>query len=445
MAQASSSAAVRRDPSDYNAVVMLHDYEYNPSQVAHTAANNAVPREFLTSTGLARLLKGEHGWAAEKIPDDMWYLCRFERGDAPVCFMVPKTYLSIGAKQKVFTSPHFRTNTGARTWIRRTIPATPFMPELHRFTTGCAMGSICKNKNKSANQDAEIRLAPDLKYTISDAVIEQTEFKLQQSLQLWFDITADLSRYPRPWVRVPDVGLYDNFATASSLAMYIDSHDEEADVWTETQIFSMDVLGPVNKDGINTPQAWLKSMKMIMLLEGIQLDSTSEHFPQRAYSVASMQYAEYDHLQQTLSWTDVTHPRKTIPIPKLMSFERNADLLISKFPDLPIGMSQRPDRIYLGSARKACDFCVWNAKQMWQSKCEGDTRACDPCKTYLNRPCTWTFDMRALPESTLDRLLYRRGHVVDGKSMALAQRTIPKPSGGERLMEILSERSEGVD
>jgi hypothetical protein len=270
-----------------------------------------------------------------------------------------------------------------------------------------------------------------------------------------FEVTDDKSRHPDPYLVVPDVGLYEHYDEVSSMAVFIIAYYQGSNTWKKTRIYHQRPLNRMEGIGPNSqgephrvPEGYIQVKRILQMLEGIQWESTNQDFPFNAYSVAAMNYAVYNHLQQTVKMVEIAHPQVTRPLPKLMSFEENSDLMFQKYPHLIVGPSERPGLDVLlpdtpMTNRRAntekCDFCfVATMRSNSFAQCRESTIQCQVCRLYLNRPCTWSDRPRVKQwQETGDPL-----HLFYGPVKEPICEDVLAPSGANLLIESLDERPE---
>ncbi|KAK6209266.1 hypothetical protein LQW54_006478 [Pestalotiopsis sp. IQ-011] len=299
------------------------------------------------------------------------------------------------------SAPIFHQEGAGRRWVRTSTRTNPYQPAMEVYTTGGVFPTI---RTDVGHLSAQVWLDPNLDFKINEKAIAVGDLQTGQLYSLKFEVVADKSRHPDPYIVVPDVGLYESFHEASSLAICIDTADPDTGKWTRTRLHHLKPLNRLETDPGDTeyhcvPEAFIQVTKILQLLEGTQWESTSLDFPKEAYSVASMQHIHYDHLRQTIEMVNIAHPRTKKPLPKRMSFQENADLMFKLHPELIIGPSERPDRSVLlpntpmtnkQANAVRCDFClVVGSRKDAIAQCREGSRQCQVCRLYLNRPCTW--------------------------------------------------------
>lgn len=343
--------------------------------------------------------------------------------------------------------PMFHQETAGRRWVRNSMPATPYQPAMESYTTGGVFPTI---RTDVGHKSAQVWLDPHLDFKINEKAIDASGLQTGQIYSLRFEVVADKSRHPDPYIVVPDVGLYEKFHEASSMAIYIETVNPDTGKWTRTRLYH---LKPINRLEINpgdaehhcVPEGFIQVTRILQLLEGTQWESTSSDFPRQAYSVASMQHVRYDHLRQTIEMVDIAHPRTRKPLPHRMTYQENANLMFKLYGpyNLIIGPSERPDISVLlpntpmtnkqANAEK-CDFClVLNLHKTKIAQCDEGSRQCRACRLYLNRPCIWT-DRATVKwwEETGDPL-----HLFYGRAKTPTCEDIAEPFGARLLIEAL--------
>ncbi|KAI1084559.1 hypothetical protein F5B20DRAFT_591567 [Whalleya microplaca] len=343
--------------------------------------------------------------------------------------------------------PLFQNSSSGKAWTSMTIPPTLHCPQLERYTTACRLPRV-------ENGKMTLSLAPGLRFVIEGSVGKKANLRPGQLVRLRFDLTFP-NRHPKPWINVPDIGVYEEFGMASGMAAYLElpGAGTNSKQWTEVQLFCEQPIGKVI-DGIWHPVGWLKAMHIIQLLEGIEIESVSDHFPRAAYTVASMERLEYDHLAQELTGQEVSYPRTKTPKPRIMKYEDNLRIMDDKYPGLVVPPYLRTDQNFLSVFRKvpgACDFCQWitshtvllnGVQGIVKGSCSEPGEKCDACSMFLRRPCTWTHpDLWPPPPS----LFYHVGHQEGGRAVSCTQRTIPPPFGGEKMAQILAARERSTE
>ncbi|KAI4603647.1 hypothetical protein KJ359_003464 [Pestalotiopsis sp. 9143b] len=313
-----------RDPTrleDFEAVEMAADYEYNINNVA-AIFRDGFPQEFVStehgSEGITKLSKGEQGWRIQASPNGQQSMCLFPRGPSHLpSFLIPTSFLQIGAKMNARVEYTFQVtsipNGASRPWLRRSLPATPYQPRMHRYTTAFVLPSIQQTEGQSFGT-AKFWLAPNLDIEINKHTISGGNLRPDMLCNMVIEVTADKKPHPKPFVKLPSIGLYENFGEASSMATYIESHDHSTGKWYRTQIFHQQPLDHVSTSNVYTPRPYIQVKKILQLLERTQWATTNEHFTDQQFSVESMKHVVYDHLGQTFQFLDV--PSVTIPLPR---------------------------------------------------------------------------------------------------------------------------------
>lgn len=355
-------------------------------------------------------------------------------------------------------SPLFMgTHQSGRGWIRRSVPATPFTPRLHRYSTGLALPDLTKNPKGYML----ITVAHGLNLTVPKVAVETCPLRPGQLTNLVFDVTADRSRHPQPWIGVPDVGLYEHFNMASTFAVYLEVYDDGKKEWTKCQIFRRNFGATVGEK--HYPWGYMKAMAYLQHLEGVQYNTTNEHFPRSAYFVRSMEYMQYNHLRQTIGWVQMNYPLTRRDLPHRMTYAENRDVMFDKYPWTIIDPQEKPNhkwfhppaqdsrKFHSHGRRLKCDLCVWTSSVTRTNdlKCEGGPGGCVSCREQFNRPCTYTnLDVLKglIGDGDSPRLFYNMvakvnvGTPENKKWRFLDARTklIGEPMGGQALLQWLA-------
>ncbi|ETS77925.1 hypothetical protein PFICI_09987 [Pestalotiopsis fici W106-1] len=398
-----------------NAVEMEYDYAFDVNSTdIPVRIRQQIPPEFVSTEasdrGMTRLMKGELGWRTQVSPNGQWSVCQFKRGHGVVVFMVPTSYLRIGAKvstnlldqyMDTTTTPYtvvIHGDTAGRSCFRQIIPETPHQPEMYRYSSEFLFPTIWEDKN---HRFAQLALAPNFNFTINQQTIDGGNIQAGKLCNLVIEVTVDKVRHPRPYIIVPDIGVYEDFGQGSCMSISIESYDEDTKKWYCTRIFHRHPLSAVEA-GNYTPLPWLQVKRILQLLEGTRYATTTPHFKDQSFSVESMQHLNYNQLAQTVGFTTIPHPEfHYTPLPRLMTMEDNAALMAQKYPFLAIGSGAAPsfkdqsikcpDNSDQSKNLTMCDFCWW-LTQISASKleCVGDSGECESCTQLLRRPCTWT-------------------------------------------------------
>ncbi|KAK6198225.1 hypothetical protein LQW54_010503 [Pestalotiopsis sp. IQ-011] len=351
-------------------------------------------------------------------------------------------------------SPLFHTVSAGRAWLRQSLPPTPYQPAMERYSSPFVFPSHWTNE-KGDRKTAQLWFSTKLNFKFNKDCIEGGNLQPGMICNLVIEITRDKVPHPKPYVKLPEIGLYENNGMVLSVAIFVESFQHvnssqpESGQWFRTQIFHQRPLNAIKKK-VYVPEPYFQVMRIIQLLEGIVWEQTDEYFKDRGLSVRSMEHLKMDHLNQTLEFVNIPFPQKqTRPLPKRMSLDDNAALFFEKHPNLAIGPSQRPtqqERNVAGFAgqatirknvpEKTCDGLWWNNHFQPKSKmqtCTGSNpRACNNCIMYFNRPCTFS------PRELLVEMQAQGDplHLFITKPEApfIHQRII-EPVGGKRLIE----------
>ncbi|KAF7538672.1 hypothetical protein G7054_g2737 [Neopestalotiopsis clavispora] len=371
----------------------------------------------------------------------------------------PQIGRSIRAKGCNVMSPLFHGQDGGRQWLRRTIPATPYQPRIHRYSTAFQFPVITQHKTEATRRTAQFWLAPKLPFKLSRQIVEGGQFKTGMLCNLVIEVTADRSPHPKPFVRLPEVGIYENFGEGNCMAMYIISYNAKTKIWYSTQIFNQRSTNSIRK-GVYKPEPYIQVKNILQLLEGTRYSETNDHFKERSFTVGSMEYLIYDHLNQTIEYLDVPRPQALpSPLPRLMSYNDNAAIMMQKYPQLSIGPSQRPSMEDRNTRRpgepanagwtisflQRCDFCGWLSafRSSMSNPCVGGRRQCEPCRLYLQRPCTFTDRATVLTWWDEGDPLYL--FFGKDKKTSCDHREIIEPFGGRVMIEELAGQAQDLD
>ncbi|KAK6080036.1 hypothetical protein SCUP234_05392 [Seiridium cupressi] len=337
-------------------------------------------------------------------------------------------------------APLFHESLGGKVYTKFNIPPAPGRPRMLVFKTACTFPKIVVAKDGRPAK-ASIYLARHLAVTMAPETLEQLQYKRGHMMYLVVEITADGSRHPDPWVSLPTIGLYENFADASSVAIRLEVCQPETNKWESASLYCIRSTGkPTN--GIHQARPFIKAMKIIQLLKQIQWSTTNDGFPVRGYSFRSMFEANYSHLDQKLTWNKVATQIVYKEPPARASWLTNGVYLQNVYPDLLLGPKERPScedfLTWSGALRSCCDACMVLAIQRMGGsgkKCEatGEGR-CNLCDKIYNRPCTWTptNEIKGWTDEKKRDLFYIKTHDVK-----VIKASIPEPFGGWALLQTL--------
>lgn len=127
-------------------------------------------------------------------------------------------------------SPLFTGGTAGRVFVRRSIPATPFAPAMHRYSTAVVPIVLGGGHMK-------IWLARSVDIYLYHKTIGEAKLRKGQTVNVIIDITKDGSRHPKRWIKVPEVGIYADFDWASCMAIYLEVYDASTQGWTRVKFF----------------------------------------------------------------------------------------------------------------------------------------------------------------------------------------------------------------
>ncbi|KAI4604144.1 hypothetical protein KJ359_000272 [Pestalotiopsis sp. 9143b] len=170
------------------------------------------------------------------------------------------------------SAPIFHQEGAGRRWVRTSTRATPYQPAMEVYTTGGVFPTI---RTDVGHLSAQVWLDPNIDFKINEKAIAVSGLQTGQLYSLRFEVVADKSRHPDPYIVVPDVGLYEKFHEASSLALCIDTADPDTGKWTRTRLHHLKPLNRLEKDPGDTeyhyvPEAFLQVTRILQLLEGTQ-------------------------------------------------------------------------------------------------------------------------------------------------------------------------------
>ncbi|KAH7009946.1 hypothetical protein EDB80DRAFT_574000 [Ilyonectria destructans] len=282
-------------------------------------------------------------------------------------------------------------------------------PAVRTFTT---YRTWCPIQHLPTTDHVKIGYYPDTTANISPICFTPRD-RINKSISrgyLVFEIMDDGHPHDRPWLGVPTVGTYENFARASSLGVRFEWFDEKQDTWLtvpiERQRHNSGGAGSWSTAGYLS--VWKLAITIIQLVEGVTWTQPSIGF-EKIPSLRAVRVMEFsiNHLQQTCQW--VPRARSTSPAPKLATWVHNFDHMRRIFandmtivgPSQPPGIHDSFWRLTESDSRRmsrmktiCCDLCNYSARPSNDHKCERDETRSDiwVCKfcSLLNRPCTFT-------------------------------------------------------
>lgn len=306
-------------------------------------------------------------------------------------------------------SPLFHHDGGGKDWILRDIPQSAFSPAMYRYSTGTTFPTITTSITKRGETSvyAKFTFSYGLVLVIPAATVKNAGLREGQLTNLVVEITQDGSRHPKPWVNLPDIGPYENYSEASSMAIFVEVLDPDSQKRDSIQLFCLKVLPIKRKKDCIIHEAFIKAMRIIQMLQGIKYTMLDEtHFVREAYPVASMTVFDYDPLKGTADLRDLQYPLTERPAPRVLTYAENADRMFAGFPEFSIGLDKQPpwdfwrepeDNLPRGKKMR-CDLCrhLMDFGFRVRQKCEvvegedHDAHTCQNTLELFNRPLTFT-------------------------------------------------------
>ncbi|XEV04287.1 hypothetical protein FSHL1_009574 [Fusarium sambucinum] len=223
---------------------------------------------------------------------------------------------------------------------------------------------------------------------------------------LVFEVMDDHKPHPQAWVGVPSVGHYVNFDEASCFAVRWKWLDQRSQRW-HSVFMGRIALGQyrmgqvVEQDNLEKmTRPWHTAMNILQALEGRVYTEPRGKFPKQISLNFSIRRLETDHINQSYRW--VPQVAKTIPAPKLATWDDNYHLMVRLF-DTPLThvlTSGRPelradflqqDALTLAVDDRKCDTCryIGFLVKCVREETQTNVWVCKCCAMF-RRPCTFT-------------------------------------------------------